>query len=228
MKNPLGQRLIVLAFLLVLVVFGSLVARKYLVSTEVRRLPVPTAPQPQKLREVILYFGAADGTHLVTESREIEDCSDSRDCLKETVQALLNGPLGDLEPLFPAQTQLRDITVQAGTASVDFNHALVANFPGGSMPALLAVYGLANTLATNFPYVRQVRILVDGKPVSTLKGHVDLRRPVPADFSYDKPPLDSATGSAPEVDKAPAGSTTGAAGATGGEGQAPLPAERNP
>jgi hypothetical protein len=56
---------------------------------------------------------------------------------------------------------------------------------------LLTVYGVANTLAVNFPHLRQVRFLVAGQDVETLRGHVDLRAPVPADFRYGRPPLRS-------------------------------------
>jgi hypothetical protein len=51
----------------------------------------------------------------------------------------------------------------------------------------LTAYGLANTLVVNFPHIRQVRLLVEGRPLETLKGHVDLREPLPADFSLARP-----------------------------------------
>ena len=107
-----------------------------------------------------------------------------------------------------------------GTASLDFSKGLLADHPGGSMPELLTVYGLADTLAENFPYVRQVRILVDGKPVPSIKGHVDLRRPVQADFNYTRPPQGSAAAAAPGAaastpTSAPAPAGGGAAAAAG-------------
>ena len=47
----------------------------------------------------------------------------------------------------------------------------------------MTIYGLADTLAVNFPHLRQMRVLVDGAPIATLKGHVDLRQPIHPDFS---------------------------------------------
>ncbi len=41
---------------------------------------------------------------------------------------------------------------------------------------LLAVYALVNTLTQNFPEVRQVRLLMDGRVTQTLAGHIDLSR----------------------------------------------------
>jgi hypothetical protein len=143
----------------------------------------------------------------VAEGREIEDCLEDTDCLKETVQALVNGPVGDLLPLFPSHTVLQGVTEKGETADVDFSHNLLAGFPAGSSTELLTVYGLADTLAANFPRIRRIRILVDSKPVSTLKGHVDLRRPIQADFDYTKAPEPQA----PEGQVVPAGPAENAA-----------------
>ena len=70
-----------------------------------------------------------------------------------------------------------------GVLQVDFARNLVDQHPGGSWGELLTVQALANTVATNFPHYRQVRILIDGAAVDTLKGHLDLRQPLNPDFS---------------------------------------------
>jgi len=59
------------------------------------------------------------------------------------------------------------------------------------MSELLTVQALANTLAANFPHIRQIRILIEGEPVQTLKGHVDLRGPIAAEFSPARSRLDA-------------------------------------
>ncbi len=188
--NSLPDRLLLIAFLLVLVVFGVLVGRKYLLQTP--EAPVSTPPvveAPRPLREITLYFGDQGGNLLVAEAREIEDCPVEEDCLRGIVQALVDGPTGDLVPLFPARSVVRGVQVADGTATVDFSSELVAGHPGGSISELLTVYGLADTLAVNFPHIRQVRVLVEGQGAETLKGHVDLREPIPADFSFVRPSM---------------------------------------
>ena len=75
---------------------------------------------------------------------------------------------------------LRDLRLRAlyldaaGTAFVD----LVAGkeMRGGVRDELLAVYALVNTLTQNFPEVKQVRFLLDGREAPTLAGHLDLSR----------------------------------------------------
>ena len=101
----------------------------------------------------------------MAEGREIDDCLEETDCVKETVQALIDGPVGDLTPILPSHTVLRGVKEDGSTALVDFSKDLIAGHPGGSVAELLTVYGLADTLAENFPHIRQVRILIAGEPV---------------------------------------------------------------
>lgn len=209
------DRYVLWAFLVVLVVFGALVVRKYLATTPESSVPAPQGQQaPKQLRQVLLYFGAPEGTYLAPEAREIEDCLEETDCIEGTVQALINGPVGDLVPILPPQTALRNVAVQGSTAVLDFSPELISAHPGGSLSELLTVYGLADTLSANFPHIREVRILVDGQPVDTLKGHVDLRRPIPADFSFTHPPSDAS----PKGVQAPAGGVQTQSNPQGGSG----------
>lgn len=186
------RRFILLAFLFLLLVFGLLFARKFF--TAPAPMPAAEQAQPRQLRDVVLYFGSTDGSFLVAEGRQVEDCLSEEDCLRGTVQALVDGPVTDLVPIFPSPTPIRAVTVSADTVTVDFGRDLVSGHPGGSVSELLTIYGLANTLAENFPHLRRVRILVEGAPLETLKGHVDLREPVKADFSFTHPPEGSSQG----------------------------------
>jgi hypothetical protein len=43
---------------------------------------------------------------------------------------------------------------------------------------MFTVYTVVNALTTNIPAVSAVQILVDGKEVDTLAGHIDLRHPL--------------------------------------------------
>lgn len=145
--------------------------------------PSAEATSVQPTREVILYFATVDGQKLVAETREIAECVQDEDCLRDTVMALIAGPQGELAAILPSQVVLHAVTVEGSLVKVDFSQDLIAAHPGGTQSELLTIYGLADTLAVNFPHLRQLRVLVDGAPVSTLKGHVDLRQPINPDFS---------------------------------------------
>lgn len=178
-RPPRRDRLVIWAFLLVLVVLGGLLLRHFLIAPA----PVPPAEPQRQLRTITLYFAAADGSGLVAEAREIADCLAEEDCLKATVQALLDGPVGNLGPVLPPQATLRSVMVVGSELQVDFSHTLIDAHPGGSWGEILTVQALAGTVAVNFPHLRQVRILVEGAVVETLKGHVDLRQPITPDFT---------------------------------------------
>jgi len=61
---------------------------------------------------------------------------------------------------------------------VDFSPEFASAHPGGSTTELLTVYTIVNALTTNLPVVTSVQLLVNGKELDTLAGHVDLRRPL--------------------------------------------------
>ena len=130
-----------------------------------------------------LYFAVKDASHLVAETREVAGCMVEEDCLRAAVEALIAGPSGSLDQVLPDKTLLLGLQVEGSLVTLDFSDDLVNGHPGGTQSELLTVYALTDTLAVNFPHLRQVRILVEGEPIETLKGHVDLRQPVSADFS---------------------------------------------
>jgi len=182
------RRFVLLAFLIILLVLGLFFARKFFTTSPSVTTPSAELAQPKQFRDVVLYFGSPDGSFLVAEGRQIEDCLNEEECLRRTVQALVNGPATDLIPIFPLSAQIRSVTASVDTVTVDFSRELVSGHPGGSVSELLTIYGLANSLAENFPHLRRVRVLVEGAPLETLKGHVDLREPVKADFGFTHPP----------------------------------------
>ena len=164
--------------LLLVLLFAALLLRYFLAAPA----PPPADPPPV-LRSVTLYFAAADGLGLVAESRQLADCRLEEECLRTTIEALISGPAGQLAPILPPQATLRGTSVVGSELQLDFSRALIDGHPGGSLAELLTVYGLADTVAVNFPHLRQLRILVEGGALETLKGHVDLRQPLLPDFS---------------------------------------------
>ena len=169
--------MIILAFLVVLFFFGGLVLRKYLVTEPLQQPVAETESAPRELRDVTLYFTSADGTHLVAEGRQIDDCLEENDCLEETVQALINGPVEELVPVFPNHVVLRGVTVTEGVVQVDFSRDLVTGHPGGSAAEVATLTSILRTVALNFPGTRSCVILVEGAQVETLAGNLDMVRP---------------------------------------------------
>ena len=63
-------------------------------------------------------------------------------------------------------------------ARVNFNSALTTEHPGGSSAEMMTVYSIVNTLSLNFPRIKRVQILIDGKPIETIAGHLFLREAI--------------------------------------------------
>jgi hypothetical protein len=57
---------------------------------------------------------------------------------------------------------------------------------GGSLDEALAVFAIVNAITVNLPDVTGVQILVDGKEVDTLAGHIDLRHPLRKSMKWVK------------------------------------------
>ncbi len=147
------------------------------------------APEPASRppgRDVLVYFASPDGELLQSETRRVPGCSEESVCLKETLEVLIAGPQAQLLPVLPARTRVLDVALRDDLVTVDFSREFVDSHPGGSRSELLTVYAVVDSLSVNFPYVRQVRFKIEGQPVDTIKGHVDLRLPVVADFRYTR------------------------------------------
>jgi spore germination protein GerM len=182
--SPRRTAVLVIAFLLGATVLGILVWRRYQQS-----LTPPPAPIVQPLaskRVVALFFATPDADGLVREGREIDPCDDQTACLQAVVQELQNGPVGDFEATLPDAAPLPTVAVHGDTAIVDLSAELIRELPGGSAAELATVYALVNTITVNFSQVRRVQLLIEGKPATTLKGHVDITAPLTQDLSMER------------------------------------------
>ena len=138
----------------------------------------PAAATAVRKITATLYFISDDGMALVGVQREIPFAP----TVVEQARAIIEAQLTAAPPLvsaIPAATTLRDVFfTERGDAFVDLSGELVTRHPGGSLDEVFTVYALVNALTVNLPAVTRVQILVDGKELDTLAGHVDLRHPL--------------------------------------------------
>ena len=144
--------------------------------------PVDMEALNRKKISVRIYFADPQERFLVPEKRVIYKEEDPVLQAKEVVNALLDGSktkskTGNVNT-FPARVILKDIGLDKdGTAEVSFSSDLTKNHPGGSTAELMTIYSLTNTLTEIVPQIRAVRILVDGKELSSIKGHISTAGP---------------------------------------------------
>lgn len=127
-----------------------------------------------------LFYASEDGRGLVGVEQEVPLAEGTVAQARALVEAQLRTAAPPpLVATIPAGTTLRGLFVSSrNEAFVDLDAAVRDTHPGGSMNELFTVYTIVNTITTNLPDVQAVQVLIDGREVDTLAGHVDLRRPL--------------------------------------------------
>jgi germination protein M len=126
-----------------------------------------------------LFYLNADGLKLRAVERDVPLGTSAAAQARHLVEAQLAPPTDDLVSAIPQGTALKELFVTPrGEAFVDLSSEVVKNHSGGSLDEMLTVYTLVAVLTENLPSVSRVQILIDGREVDTLAGHVDLRRPL--------------------------------------------------
>lgn len=139
------------------------------------------SPDPALPRiKATMFFASADGRGLVPVEQEIVLAEGVVGQARALVEAQLTAaPPEGLLSAIPPGTTLRALFVsEHNEAFVDLDATVRDKHPGGSMNELFTVYTLVNTITTNLRDVQRVQLLIDGREVDTLAGHVDLRRPL--------------------------------------------------
>ena len=137
-----------------------------------------SAATPGRNIKAQLFYLGNDGVSLTAVEREVPFGENTVEQAKAIVGAQIAPPAAPLVSAIPAGTTLRALFItRGGEAYVDLSGELVTSHPGGSTSELLTIRTLVDVLTTNLPAITAVQLLVDGKELDTLAGHVDLRRP---------------------------------------------------
>jgi hypothetical protein len=170
-----------------LIAWGVSAALEQLVSPRVTpaAASAPAADAETAHITATLFYASADGQALVASRREVPLAegvvAQGRAILVAQLQQEAPRPLVSV---IPPGTTLRGFYItERGDAFVDLSAELSRAHPGGSLTEMLTVYALVNAVTANLPAVRRVQLLIDGREVDTLAGHVDIRRPLIPDTS---------------------------------------------
>lgn len=130
-------------------------------------------------RQVTLYFGDPDSDFLLEEKREILKRDDVEEEAEELIGELARGPKGKLIATIPPRTRLLGFQIdERGVARVNFSKELSKDHPGGSSGEMLTVYSVVNSLTRNFPQVKSVQLLIEGRRIETIAGHLSVAHPL--------------------------------------------------
>jgi spore germination protein GerM len=162
-----------------LIIVGAGLFLAYHFRQEIMDFLRPLSVKKPEKKVVTLFFSEEEGEYLLGEKREILKTGKVEEEAKEAVVELIKGPRGKLIPALPPQTRVLTLQVdQNGVAKVNFDQTLSKEHPGGSSAEMLTLYSIVNSLTLNFPQIKRVQILIDGKEVESIAGHISLKQPV--------------------------------------------------
>jgi hypothetical protein len=168
----------------VLSVIGTAVTAAFILlprwyqSDQAAEFEAPAAPATPKIKAHLFYV-SEDGLRLVAVEREVPFGQGTLQQARRIVESQIAPAPKPQVSAIPEGTKLRALYVDAeGHAFVDLSREVSAAHAGGAVEEILTVYSIVNAITENLPAVHGVQILVEGREVDTLAGHVDLRRPL--------------------------------------------------
>lgn len=139
---------------------------------------VPPTTTPRK---VTIFVAVKDGDSFALEPKIVESQEQgpepdvALDCLLKEGQKLVES----VELIPQGTTRLKPIEIDKETATINLSQKFIDNFSGGAEQESLTLNSIAHTLAAcKESKIDKVRILVDGKSVESLGGHLDLNEPI--------------------------------------------------
>lgn len=174
---------LLIPFFTIALVFGVIIWQKYWDSRE-----VPSEPYMQHStgkRTAVLFF-VADGASLAREARELDPCDNTITCVKDVLEELASGPLGEFDEALPEGTVFNRVSINGVLAIIDLNRTFIDTMPSGSSAEMLAVYSIVDTITANFPQITSVKLTIEGDEKVVLN-HLDLTDPLVPDYTLEQP-----------------------------------------
>jgi germination protein M len=155
------------------VLFVAIAALAIAVGVWLRLTPAPPLPPPAPPREARIYIPKVNPQgELIYESKPVA-IQNPDAAYTEVFETLIRE-----SGVFPKGARLLGATIRDGTLQLNFSPELTQNFEGGSDDEAALVNAITST-AGSFPNIVRVQILVDGKPIESLGGHIDLLQAIP-------------------------------------------------
>lgn len=178
----IGAACVLAGVALVLIVLPRLFRGGSTASTDAASLAV--GGETRKIHATLFYV-SDDGSELVPVSREVPYGATPAEQARRIAEAQVQTPPEGATSAIPAGTSVRALYITShGDAYLDLSKDIVSGHSGGSLDEALAVYAIVDALTMNLADVTAVQILIDGKQVDTLVGHLDLRHPLPKSLKW--------------------------------------------
>jgi spore germination protein GerM len=142
--------------------------------------PPAASPEATSVRRIkaTLFYVSDDGAELVPSPREVPYGATPAEQARQIVLAQIKTPPQGLVSAIPDGTSVHGVFLGGHRELYVDLSPEVLHHPGGSLDEALAVYAIVSAVTTSLPDVTAVQILIDGKEVDSLAGHIDLREPI--------------------------------------------------
>ena len=145
-------------------------------------LPKTTNPSDRKpqLEQINIFLLDPELLEIKPLKVEVRLGSDPIERLKSIVDTLTKETPTDYRNPIPRGTELNEVFIDTQkTVYLDFSHHLTDGHIGGTTAEYMTISAILKTVFDNFPdEIRHIQLLVDGKEIETLTGHVNLSVPM--------------------------------------------------
>lgn len=136
-----------------------------------------TAKTENIMQSVTVYRASADGKELLL-PEVVTVVDNGKSVMENALVTLVSTKPGDAkyDDVVPIGTKVLGLKIENGIAYADFSKEITKRGQG-SYQEMMLTYAIVNTL-TEFPEVKKVQILVEGKKILSFNGHMDLEDPI--------------------------------------------------
>ena len=140
--------------------------------------PEPAEPSPnQESVEVTVYFPTSDGAGLKGTTRTITVTEKTSSAIITSIFKEFANPPSGLVAALPDKTELLDVKIKDGVATINLSQSFRDNFEGGATGEQMVLYSIVNTLTT-LEDVNSVEFLLEGELKAAILGGLDTSTPV--------------------------------------------------
>jgi spore germination protein GerM len=124
--------------------------------------------------------------HLLIEERRVPRQTGQIAIAEAAMQEYLKGPANTQASLMPKNVKLLGIYKGADRILyIDLSDEFRRNFQGDVMTEFLLLKGIYESIISNVEDIQDVKVLIEGKEVETLGGHLYLMHPLKEVVSYE-------------------------------------------
>jgi hypothetical protein len=126
------------------------------------------------------------GNQLQVEERRLPKMAGHNAIAEDTIEEYFKGPAGTAASIIPKDVKLLGLYKgEDHMLYVDLSDEFRRNFQGDAIGEFLLLKGLYESIISNVEDVQDVKVLIEGKEVETLGGHLYLLYPLKDMVSYE-------------------------------------------